>query len=242
MEITTKTVGNYYAYHKFDTGKKSQDTVTFSLGVGEESNAKSNVSDKADTTSATAKELYQQYTDGETTKVVNRFRKCLEERIAEHTLNSNNIKKEDDWREMDNDEWDKLLEHIDKYIDAFKEELEQMEEEQKKAVMEAVASAPADRRAVAISDALQNVIAKGSAEAGSGENASSLEKLSWTHEMKTDDQVILATAKMANKRAADFVSKAQEMTQTNDRISGASETVDDKKYADREDAEEGKQM
>lgn len=241
MEITTKAVGNYYAYHKFDTGKKSQGAFDFSLGDGEESNTESKVSDKEDTTSATAKELYQQYTEGETTKVVNRFKKCLEERIAEHTLNSNNIKKEDDWREMDNDEWDKLLEHIDKYMDAFKEELEQMEEEQKKAVMEAVASAPADRRAVAISDALQNVIAKGSAEAGSGENASALEKLSWTHEMKTDDQVILATAKMANKRAADFVSKAQEMTQTNDRISGASETVDDKKYADREDAEEGKQ-
>ena len=80
------------------------------------------------------------------------------------------------------------------------------------------------------------------AEAGLGENASSLEKLSWTHEMKTDDQVILATAKMANKGAADSVSKVQEMTQTSDRISGTSETVDDKKYADREDAEEGKQM
>ena len=86
MEITTKTVGNYYAYHKFDTGKKSQDTVTFSLGVDEESNAASKVSDKEDTTSATAKELYQQYTDGETTRVVNRFRKCLEERIAEHKM------------------------------------------------------------------------------------------------------------------------------------------------------------
>ena len=60
--------------------------------------------------------------------------------------------------------------------------------------------------------------------------------------MKTDDQVILATAKMANKGAADSVSKVQEMTQTSDRISGTSETVDDKKYADREDAEEGKQM
>ena len=120
--------------------------------------------------------------------------------------------------------------------------LEQMAEEQKKAVLEAVASAPADRRAVAISDALQNVIAKGGTEAGLGENASSLEKLSWTHEMKTDDQVILATAKMANKGAADSVSKVQEMTQTSDRISGTSETVDDKKYADREDAEEGKQM
>jgi len=32
------------------------------------------------------------------------------------------------------------------------------------------------------------------------------------------------------------------MTQTNDRISGTSETVNDKKYEDREDAEEGKQM
>lgn len=212
MEITTKAVGNYYAYHKFNTGKKSQDTVTFSLGVDEKSNAKSEVSDKADTTSATAKELYQQYIDGETTRVVNRFRKCLEERIAEHTLNSKNIKKEDDWREMDNEEWDKLLEHIDKYMDAIKEELEQMEEEQKKAVLEAVASAPADRRAVAISDVLQNVIAKGGTEAGLGENASSLEKLSWTHEMKTDDQIILATAKMANKGAADSVSKVQEMT------------------------------
>lgn len=40
-----------------------------------------------------------------------------------HKLTPDNIKHEDDWRKMSDKEWDKLVEHIDKYLDTEKENL-----------------------------------------------------------------------------------------------------------------------
>ena len=37
---------------------------------------------------------------------------------------NSNIKKEDDWRKMTDKDWEKVVDHVDKYIDAQKEELE----------------------------------------------------------------------------------------------------------------------
>lgn len=138
----------------------------------------------------------------------------------EHKLTPDNIAVEEDWREMDDENWNKLLEHIDKYIDDFKERLKQLEEQTEKAAMKANADAPADQRAAAISNAILSTINSGTAD-GSSE-AGYLEKLSWTYEMATDDQAILATAKMANEAAHNALTKTQEMALFGDTTVGIS--------------------
>ena len=51
------------------------------------------------------------------------------------------------------------------------------------------------------------------------------ERESWTYDMQTDDQVILATAKMANEYAADMMTKSQEIAITDNTNIGITETV-----------------
>lgn len=168
---------------------------------------------------------------GETLSAADVFKMLKETIIEEHKLTPDNIKKEDDWREMDDEQWNKLIEHIDKYIDDLKEKLEHMEEIQKEAAMKAMADAPADMRAAAASEAMLNAISNGIAGGETEGDVSHLEKISWTYEMQTDDQVTLATAKMANEFAPDMISKSQEMDLTGDTSVGISETENVKECA-----------
>ena len=83
-------------------------------------------------------------------------------KIAGIFLRLDNIQKEDEWREMDEKQWNKLMEHVDKVIEDYKEELEYVEEMQKEAATKAIANAPADKRAAAASKAMLKAAANGS--------------------------------------------------------------------------------
>lgn len=89
---------------------------------------------------------------------------------------ADNIKKEDDWRRMDDEQWDKLIGQLDKYIAACKEELERREEIQEEAAIKAMGAAPADMRAGAASRAMLNAMANGFA----GDMISKSQELSLT--------------------------------------------------------------
>ena len=116
--------------------------------------------------------------------------------------------KEEDWREMSDDEWDKWLGDVDEYIDAFKEQLRQMKEIQDEAARKAAMSADSDMRTTAASSAALNALANGFVGASEGsaeemdtdgvvtENGVKREK-NWTKLLNTDDQTVLRTAKAA---------------------------------------------
>ena len=147
------------------------------------------------------------------------FKKAVDEILEASKLTKDNIKK-DDWREMSDEEWDKLMEHIDKYVDEHKRTLEEMKKIQEEAAIKKAAEAPANMRAIAAADAALKAAANGVVEGGC-ENVETLrERESWTYDMKTDDQVILATAKMANEYADDMMTKSQEFAITDTTSTG----------------------
>ena len=76
--------------------------------------------------------------------------KMLEE---SHRITEQELKEDDDWRKMSDEEWDKLIEDVDKYIDAFKERVKQMKEAQEEAAKKAAMEADADMKTVAASQA-----------------------------------------------------------------------------------------
>ena len=78
-----------------------------------------------------------------------------------HTLTAQELKEEKDWREMSDDEWDNLLEGIDKYIDAFKERIKQLKEMQDEAAQKAALEADSGMRATAASAAALSAAANG---------------------------------------------------------------------------------
>lgn len=183
------------------------------------------VNKKQDWTKALSEssDIIERKSTGETMSAADVFQMLKETMIKEHRLTSDNIKNEEDWREMDAEEWDKLIERIDQYIDALKEELEHMEEIRKEAVWKAMAEAPAAMRTSATSKAMLKVAANGIVGAETDEDVSQLEKNSWTYDLQTEDQVSLATAKLANEYGADMLSKSQEMALIGDTSVGIRE-------------------
>ena len=148
------------------------------------------------------------------------FMKAKGELEEEHKLTPDSIAVEKDWREMDSEEWDKVLEHFDSFMDDCREQLEKMREIQEEAAEQAAAKAPAYRKVLAASSAALKAASGIYNGSGSGEDATELEKLSWTYEMETDDQTILAHAKAANEMAADALSKYQELALSGDTETG----------------------
>lgn len=213
MEVTTQYAGVSYAGYY---ATKTTSTTTFESTIDAQGAAdEERMSAKNYTETVTSKE-----STGETMGAADVFKMLVETLKEEHKLTPDNIAVEEDWREMDDENWNKLLEHIDKYIDDFKERLKQLEEQTEKAAMKANADAPADQRAAAISNAILSTINSGTAD-GSSE-VGYLEKLSWTYEMATDDQAILSTAKMANEAAHNALTKTQEMALFGDTTVGIS--------------------
>lgn len=166
-------------------------------------------------------------TTNETANTADQFKMLVEKIQEEHKLTPDNISVKD-WREMDDEGWNKLLENVDQYIDDYKERLEQLEEKTKEAAIKAGAEAPADQRATAISSAILRTMVNGTTSGNGSLEASDLEKLSWTYEMETDDQIILATAKLANEAAHNALTKTQEMALTGDTTVGISPNESDK--------------
>ena len=59
-------------------------------------------------------------------------------------MTAQELKEEKDWRDMTDEEWDKMLEGVDKYIEAYKERLRQMQEMQNEAAQKAALEADSD--------------------------------------------------------------------------------------------------
>ena len=148
-----------------------------------------------------------------------------------HKLSAKELKEDKDWRDMSGEEWDKMLEGVDKYIDAFKERLKQMKEIQDKAAQKAAMEADPSMRTIAASSAALAAAACGfdsgaSIEAGETESTFTEEGVdhekNWTKKLKTDDQTILMTAKEAQKMESHALSKLQEVQLTDNTAVGVS--------------------
>ena len=76
-------------------------------------------------------------------------------------MTSQDLKDSDDWRTMSDEAWDKMLEGIDKFIEAFRERLREMIRQQQEAALKAAAEAPSELKSVAASQAALDVAANG---------------------------------------------------------------------------------
>lgn len=74
----------------------------------------------------------------------------------------------------------------------------------------------------------------------SDDDASSLEKSGWTYDLQTEDQVALATAKMANEFAPTILTKAQELALTGNTTAGMSESENVRECASLDENDEKK--
>ena len=90
-----------------------------------------------------------------------KLRDAIADYVDSHKLTSKELKEEKDWRELSEDEWDKLLENIDEYIESVQEYLKQMKKLQDEAAQKAAADADPDMRANAASAAALNTAANG---------------------------------------------------------------------------------
>lgn len=163
------------------------------------------------------------------------FIEAFQKFCDDNQINARELKEEKDWREMSEEEWDKMLESLDKYVDAFKERLKQMEELQDEAAKKAALEADSSMRTIAASSAALSVAANGFSGTsavgidGSSEdnnltdNGANNEK-NWTKNLKTDDQTVLRTAKEAQKMENDAMSKFQEAQLTDNTAVGISKT------------------
>lgn len=138
-------------------------------------------------------------------------------------LTAQELKADRDWREMSDEEWEKVLADVDEYIDAFKKQLKKKKEMQEEAAQKAAMEADSDMRATAASSAALGVVANGlgcTAE-GDAEDGADYEK-NWTKNLKTDDQTILRTAQVAQDMEKMAMSKLQEVQLTDSTVVGIS--------------------
>ncbi len=134
-------------------------------------------------------------------------------------LSAQDLKEKKDWRDMSGEEWDKMIEGIDNYLDAFKEQLREMKEMQDEASQKAALVAdPALKTTASSSAAL--AVANGFNSGETAENGDSEETLveegverekNWTKKLKTDDQTILMTANEAQKMERTAAAKIQDI-------------------------------
>ncbi len=138
-------------------------------------------------------------------------------------MTSQDLKDSDDWRTMSDDEWDKMLGGIDKFIDAFRERIREMIRKQQEAALKAASEAPAELRSVAASQAALDVAANGffggetsetedetETEPITGEDPGVDHENNWTRKLKTDDQTILRTAKAAQEMESKALQRMEE--------------------------------
>ena len=165
-----------------------------------------------------------QSTEAELTEAVKKFEDL-------YKLSAKELKEDKDWRDMSGEEWDKMLEGVDNYIDAYKERLKQMKEIQDEAAQKAAMEADPEMRTIAASSAALAAAACGfdsgsSVEAGDTKSTSTEEGVdhekNWTKKLKTDDQTILMTAKEAQKMESHALSKLQEVQLTDNTVVGVS--------------------
>ena len=144
-------------------------------------------------------------------------------------ITAKELKEEKDWREISDEEWDKMLEGLDKYIDAYKERLKELKEMQDEAANKAAAQADPDMKAIAASEAALSVAANGFDGGDNGEEESELppadgkeHEKNWTKKLDTDDQTILREAKAAQDMEKAALSKFEELQLTDTTTVGVS--------------------
>ena len=138
-------------------------------------------------------------------------------------MTSQDLKDSDDWRTMSDDEWDKMLEGIDKFIDAFRERIREMIRKQQEAALKAASEAPAELRSVAASQAALDVAANGffgeetpetedetETEPITGEDPGVDHENNWTRKLKTENQTILRTAKASQEMESKALQRMEE--------------------------------
>lgn len=211
MEINTQIANRYYSTYKANY----KDNMDSKFAASMERSISSQLKD-SDRISKENNNVLEKQSTNETLILADRFIRLRDLFIEKHKLTKENIKNEDDWRKMSDEQWNKLIENIDKHIDDYKKELENMVKFQEEAAEKAAAKAPAHKKALAASKAALSARVNGVAGETPDSDVTPLEKLSWTYNLETDDQVILATAKMANEFASTIYYKAQDLLLTSD--------------------------
>ena len=168
-----------------------------------------------------------------------------------HEITAQKLREDTDWRDMTDEEWDKMLEGMDQYIDAFKERLKLQEELQEEAAKKAAAEADSAMKMTAASAAALNVAAGGSGDvvAGSGDERNEVStgeevkhEKNWTKLLQTDDQTILRVAKRAQEMESMAMSKYQEVMLTGETTSGVRESDGITEYASVSKSDEDKDV
>ena len=163
------------------------------------------------------------------------FNVAVKKFYDDNQLTAQELKEEKDWREMTDEEWDKLLEGVDEYIDAFKERLRQLKEIQDEAAQKAALEADSDMRAAAASSAALSAAANGFGGTSEADAESRTEEgtptedgvkheKNWTKNLKTDDQTVLRTAKEAQEMENKALSRFEEVQLTGTTTVGVSQT------------------
>ena len=120
-----------------------------------------------------------------------------------------NSSSQKDWRDMSNETWNKIIDNFDEYVDDYKERLRLMKEMQLKASAKASGQAAASMKATAAARASLMVAATGNSQSGTIESPAKED--SWTYDLQTDDQAILATAEIADDAADTMLSAARQI-------------------------------
>lgn len=143
--------------------------------------------------------------------------------MEQNKLTADELKEGGDFRDMSDDEWDKLLESVDGYIDAYKEEIRERVRKQIEAAQKAALEADPERQATAAQEAVLAVASSGFDAGGDsgeeqsvavGEDSENDHEKNWTRKLKTDDQVILRTAKAAQTMESQALQRMEEMMAT----------------------------
>ncbi len=158
-----------------------------------------------------------------------------------HEIAVQELKEDKDWRNMSDDEWDKMLEGVDKYIDAYRERLKELKEMQDEAAQKAAVEAAPEMRTIAAAAAALRVAASGLGGGSSSGSESDEEEFpideenpydkNWTKNLETDDQVILRRAKQAQEMEQTAMSKYQEVMITGETVTGIERKGEVTEYA-----------
>ena len=167
---------------------------------------------------AGAKTAMENQKTGETLTAADLLRMFEEQ----NKLTAEELKQEDNWRSMSEDDWDKLMSGVDDYIDAYKADLRERVKKQMEAAQKAALTADPEMKSTAAQEAALSVAASGFASGSPSEGKASEESISeapgteheknWTRSLKTDDQVVLRTAKEAQAMETLAMSKMAEIT------------------------------
>jgi hypothetical protein len=92
------------------------------------------------------------------------FELLKEEFVNKYQSAKENTESEDDWKKMSDEQWDKLMENVDNYINEYKEDLEEKKKLQDEAIMKEAANAPAYMKTNAVSRAALAAVTHGTTE------------------------------------------------------------------------------